>query len=122
MSRAYGFGALNAKVNTLTSLILTSGSATPNLEAVLTAGNAAQTPLVINEPLTTILTTINFDSVSVSDPGNDTAVHQLDGFVASNGVDFGQLLKNKVIFQKPATFPRSKIRLQRLKSRPPTLT
>ena len=70
---------------------------TQDLSTVLTAGNTAQTSVLITAPATTIQNSINFDTVIVSDPGGDTAVHQLDGFVASNAGDFGQLLKNKLI-------------------------
>jgi hypothetical protein len=41
MSRAYGYGLLNNKLNTLQSLVLTSGSGSQDLQAVLAEGNTA---------------------------------------------------------------------------------
>jgi len=94
MSRAYGYGAIKSQLNTLQSLVLTSGG-TPTLQQVLDAGDTAQGILTINNPPSTITNEMRFDTQIISDAASNTATHQTDGFLVTNqpfGADYGQLL------------------------------
>lgn len=55
MSRAYGYGLINNKLNTLQSLVLTSGSGSQDLQGVLTAGNTASLDIQIQDANSTSL-------------------------------------------------------------------
>jgi hypothetical protein len=103
MSKNYGVGQLKAQVNTLQSLLLTQNTATPTLQQVLDTGDTAQGILTINAPPGAITNVMRYDTQIVSDAASNTAVHQTDGFVATNqpfGADYGQLLKDRLKFEK----------------------
>ena len=74
-----------------------------DLQQVLDNGDTAQAIITINNPPSTITNVMRFDTQIVSDAVFSTAIHQTDGFVASNqpfGTDYGQLLKDRVKFEK----------------------
>jgi hypothetical protein len=93
---------MNQKLNTLNNL-LSGGAYTPTLQQVLDTGDTAAAILTINAPPSTITNVMRYDTQIVSDAVFNTATHQTDGFVASAqpfGVDYGQLLKDRVKFEK----------------------
>jgi hypothetical protein len=102
MSRAYGFGALNAKVNTLTSLILTSGTPTPTLQQVTDAGATTNDNIILTtSPPSGNQCTLNNAGIIMLQAGNRQTTLQSDGVVAVDipTGDYGQLLKDRVKFQ-----------------------
>jgi hypothetical protein len=102
MSRAYGFGLLNSKVNTLTSLLLTSGTPTPTLQQVTDAGATTNDNIILTtSPPSLNQCTLNNAGIIMLQAGNRQTTLQSDGVVAVDipTGDYGQLLKDRVKFQ-----------------------
>ena len=106
MSRSYGYGLINSKLNTLQSLVLTSGNATPTLQQVTTAGAVTNSTITINTtPVSGNLMSLGPYDVTASQAGVRQARLQNDSVVMldlSTG-DYGQVLKDRVKFQVGAT-------------------
>ena len=102
MSRSYGYGLMNSKLNTLQSLVLT-GSTTPTLQAVVDAGNTTETQIIINNsPPDANKVILDFGYVGVEQVGFHYSQLQNDGVLITDNVvgDYGQLLIDKVEFNQ----------------------
>ena len=106
MSRAYGYGLINSKLNTLQSLVLTSSTPTPTLQQVTDAGATTNDNIVLNtNPVSVNLSTLTAYGLVSAQTGIRQSTLQSDGVVvaAVPAGDYGQLLKDRVKFQVGAT-------------------
>jgi len=92
MSRAYGFGALNAKYNTLLALTLAQGGGgggSQDLQQVLDVGNVATNTSIISQSADTFFTTtITETGISTQDTTNGLSDYQTNSMnFASNNIN-----------------------------------
>ena len=102
MSRAYGYGLMNQKLNTLNNL-LSGGAYTPTLAQVVDTGNTCGPEFFIDSvPPSIFRARCNYQALRVQRTGIDQAQIQADGLRIDSDTtaDYSQTLIDRVKFEK----------------------